>query len=272
MVEAGYTAVYDKDEVNFYDKTAKIQISEEAVLKGYRCPVSGLWRVALREQIEDEKVDTLILDSPCGTQSLNTLYEVPRTDKIRVWLKMIRESINNVYELPSTEQTIRYLHAAAGFPTKSTWLKAIRNGNYLTWPMINVKNVGKHFPESEETQQGHMRNQRQGVRSIKIKIKVEDEKQDQDKTLPKKHDIYIQVHNAKETVYTDQTGRLFPHVSSRGNKYQMILYHVDSNSIWVEPMKNRTEGEIIVSREHELERMREAGITPNHQILDNEAS
>ena len=91
MAEAGYTAVYDKDEVNFYDKTAKIQISEEAVLKGYRCPVSGLWRVALREQIEDEKVDTLILDSPCGTQSLNTLYEVPRTDKIRVWLKMIRE-------------------------------------------------------------------------------------------------------------------------------------------------------------------------------------
>ena len=30
-----------------------------------------------------------------------------------------------------------------------------------------VKNVHKYFPESEETQKGHMRNQWQGVRSTK---------------------------------------------------------------------------------------------------------
>jgi hypothetical protein len=35
------------------------------------------------------------------------------------------EYLNNVYELPSLEPTLCYLHAAAGFPPKSTWLKAI---------------------------------------------------------------------------------------------------------------------------------------------------
>ena len=54
---------------------------------------------------------------------------------------------------------------------QQAWLKAIWRGNYNTRPLINIKNVNKYFPESEETQQGHMRNQRQGVRSTKIRIK-----------------------------------------------------------------------------------------------------
>ena len=72
------------------------------------------------------------------------------------------EAINNIYDFNSIECTIRYLHAAAGFPIKYTWIKSILNGKYLTWPLITVTNVHKHFPESEETQKGHMQNQRQG--------------------------------------------------------------------------------------------------------------
>ena len=102
------------------------------------------------------------------------MYEIPTFKPIRDRLATSQprdpDSINNVYELPSMEQSIRYLHGAAGFPTKTTWLKAIRRGNYDTWPLINVTNVNKHFLESEETQQGHMRNQRQGVRSTKTKV------------------------------------------------------------------------------------------------------
>ena len=101
------------------------------------------------------------------------MYEIANTTITRQHITAIsllahrREYIHNVYELPSIEPTIRYLHAAAGFPVKATWLKAIRNGNYSTWPLINVKNVAKHFPESEETQFGHMQGQRQGVRSTR---------------------------------------------------------------------------------------------------------
>ena len=55
-----------------------------------------------------------------------------------------------------------------GLPIKATWIKSIRNGNYLTWPLITVKNINKHFSESEETKNGHMQNKRQGVRSTKV--------------------------------------------------------------------------------------------------------
>jgi len=72
-------------------------------------------------------------------------------------------------------------------------------------------------------------------------------------------------------MFTDQTGK-FPYLSSRGNRYQMILYHVDSNSIWVECTKNKTEGEMILARSRALIRMRACGIIPKRQVLDNEAS
>jgi hypothetical protein len=74
------------------------------------------------------------------------------------------EYVHNVYKLPSIEHTVRYLHTAVGHPTEDTWLKAIRKGNYNSWPLIDTKKVQKYFPESEETLFGYMRGQRQGVR------------------------------------------------------------------------------------------------------------
>ena len=275
FAEAGYTTVYDKNEVNFYNSNT-IKIDEEAVLRGYRCPRTGLWRVPLQPIITNENVDTLLLDSKCGTQSLNLTYSVTSTSQthehLKASIKRDANTIYNVYELPSIEQSIRYLHAAAGFPTKATWLKAIRRGNYNTWPLVNVKNVNKHFPESEETQQGHMRTQRQGVRSTKIKIKLEDEQNENDPPPPTKQNyIIVNTYDTHDTMFTDQTGK-FPHLSSRGNRYQMILYHRGSNSIWVEPTKNKTEGEMILARDRALTRMRACNILPKRQVLDNEAS
>eukprot|EP00804_Cyclotella_cryptica_P008452 CCRYP_003950-RA/>CCRYP_003950-RA protein AED:0.95 eAED:1.00 QI:0/-1/0/1/-1/1/1/0/146 len=65
---ADYTAVCDKHEVNFYD-SATINITERAVLTGYRCPRTGLWRIPLRPVTVNDNTDTLILDSKCGLQS-----------------------------------------------------------------------------------------------------------------------------------------------------------------------------------------------------------
>jgi hypothetical protein len=49
FADAGYTAIYDENKVNFYNtKTTKITVSaEEAVLKGLCCPPTNLWRVPL---------------------------------------------------------------------------------------------------------------------------------------------------------------------------------------------------------------------------------
>jgi hypothetical protein len=38
---------------------------------------------------------------------------------------------NSVYDLPSTKQAIKWMHAVCVYPVKSTWLKAIKGGNYM---------------------------------------------------------------------------------------------------------------------------------------------
>ncbi len=66
--------------------------------------------------------------------------------------------------------------------------------------------------------------------------------------------------------------RLFPAVLSLGNKYIMILHHVDSNSSWLETMRNQSGGKLILTCARALARMQCRGLIPKHQILDNQAS
>ena len=64
-VDADYIAIYDKSEVNYYDaKTTKITVSNDAVLKGWRCPKTKLWRVPLVTHPKNVNVNTLLLDHP----------------------------------------------------------------------------------------------------------------------------------------------------------------------------------------------------------------
>ena len=89
--------------------------------------------------------------------------------------------------------------------------------------------------------------------------------------IEKKRDVLIALYEPNARLFTDQAGHS-PQQSSRGNNYQMILNNIDSNSTWVEPMKNRTEGEMILARRRALARMKVQGIVPAHQVLDNEIS
>jgi hypothetical protein len=70
------------------------------------------------------------------------------------------------------------LHAAADFPTKDPWIKAIKHGNYATWPGITAQAINKHFPESIETQKGHMKKQHQNVTSKKQKLILDEPTED----------------------------------------------------------------------------------------------
>ncbi len=179
-----------------------------------------------------------------------------------------KERANNAYDLPSIKQTIRYLHAAAGFPVKDTWIKAIKARNFNTWPTITPKTVQCYFPESDETQKGHMKKQCQGVRSTRVQDKTEPHVP----ALPKMKVIFIKVHNATKTMHSDQTGH-FPATSSKGNKYIMVLEEVDRNFIDAEPMKDKSEGAMIKAYTTLWLRLTSSGtVKPTTHILDNEAS
>jgi hypothetical protein len=80
--------------------------------------------------------------------------------------------------------------------------------------------------------------QRQNARTKKIKnTKIIITEPDLDHGI-KTQFVYAATIDAGQ-IYTDQTGR-FPVVSSKGNKYIMILYDYDSNAILAQHIKYRT--------------------------------
>jgi hypothetical protein len=217
LADADYTTIFHPrgKGVTVHEKnTVRVQLLREPALQGW-WDANGLWRLSC----DDEK-------------------------------PMVRpssEAAANVYSLPSMPQSIRYLHAAAGFPTKDSWIKAINNGNYATWPGITVEAVNKHFPESVETQKGHMKKQRQNVRSTKQKV-IADEVSDAvelTQTITKQN-VLVKVINASETVFTDQMGR-FPVQSNRGNTSVMVYYDIDANYIDAEPIRSHADPQMIAA-------------------------
>jgi hypothetical protein len=217
---------------------------------------------------------------------------------------------NSVYDLPSTEQAIKWMHAVCGYPVKSTWVKAIKAGNFVGWPLLTVKNVTKYYPDTVETQKGHMNQTRKNVRSTKpagntskggrknksrtttsadavshVKAQkrgargtsVSDanlvfEEPNVSQLKGKKiRDVYTRVYDVRNTVFSDQTGQ-FPTRSQRGNKYIMVMVEIDSNAILVEPLKSRKDPELTRAYRAMMLRLKRAGIIPKKHVLDNEVS
>ena len=75
----------------------------------------------------------------------------------------------SAYDLPSVEALVKYFHAAAGYPMRSTWLTAIKAGNFKTWPGLTYNNARRYCPSAGEFIKGHMVQTRKNVRSTKIK-------------------------------------------------------------------------------------------------------
>eukprot|EP00804_Cyclotella_cryptica_P000929 CCRYP_001152-RA/>CCRYP_001152-RA protein AED:0.42 eAED:0.15 QI:0/-1/0/1/-1/1/1/0/229 len=120
FADAGYTACMTRQKSIFTTPTPFTSPNRQ--YSQGTAAHAGLWHVPYDQSSQTNK-DTLVLDSTCGLQSNNTRYKIPPTTKIQNYLNAFLEnekhSILNVYELPSIEQTIRYLHAAAGYPTKT---------------------------------------------------------------------------------------------------------------------------------------------------------
>jgi hypothetical protein len=171
-----------------------------------------------------------------------------------------------------------YLHAAAGFPVKETFLDAVRAGNYTTWPGLMTSLIIKHFPDSDEMQKEHMKGQRKGVRSTRAKpeydIKIKPGTEDPPPKLvkiKKMDDIFVKIYKLAEEIHTDQT-RAFPVTSQHGYQHIMVGIHTDANYIFCKLMKNRMEGEMITAYQKMVDRIEIAGLGLKHHRLDNESS
>jgi hypothetical protein len=94
------------------------------VLRGSRDPKSRLWRVDLKQKFEK--------------------HEIQR---------------NHAHDNNSQKVLINYLHAGCFSPVKSTWITAIKKGNFLSWPGLTEHAVEKYLSKSIATTKGHLNQQ-----------------------------------------------------------------------------------------------------------------
>jgi hypothetical protein len=168
FASANYIAIFDKDKINIYDaNNTKVTVSCSAILCGWQYKDTNLWHVPLLPTILNNNTDTVLCDRP-PTEFLPD--RPPPT-----------EAIHSVYELKTQPKFVCYNHAAAGFSTKPTWLKAIKNKQFVSWPDLMANAVDKHYPKSEKTHKGHGRKRCRGLWSIKIMLTSNDNNKD-DKT------------------------------------------------------------------------------------------
>ena len=187
----------------------------------------------------------------------------------------IGQQINFIIHKDQTKTDLaRYLHATAFSPSISTFIKAIRRGNFVTWPGIDNLNLPRLLGTPMATAKGHLDSERKNLQSTKNPI-IEDDNFP-DKINNETHEIFVIIGDIQQfaiktqKAYMDLTGR-FPYKSSRGNQYLVIVYDYDANAIVYAPIKTRQSKEIFTAFKKCEDKVKQA-ITPKLYILDNECA
>ena len=161
-----------------------------------------------------------------------------------------RLQANNFYEYNKKKDIFTYLHKAAYSPVKSTLIKAINAGLFTSWPDLTAELVETHLEKSPATTQGHFGQFRKNLGSTSKLKGLPNPTSPPTECTPRvmppasidenvrQNVVSMKLVEIKGKVYSNQTGR-FPTTSSKGNKYIMAMYNMDSNAILVEPLKKQ---------------------------------
>jgi hypothetical protein len=174
------------------------------------------------------------------------------------------QQCNSAYKTQSIPDLIKSLHATAFSSTKATWLNAIKQGFFHSWPGLTYAAANKHFPTSMDMHKGHMDQTRKNERSTKTRT---NENENENETLPtqnvKNEPTHLTFATIEDTgkIYTDQTGR-FLVTSSQGHKYILILYDYNSNAILAEPIKSRSGSDILRAYTKLFDYLQQRGFKP----------
>ena len=177
--------MFDDDCVAIFDKNEiNILKRKTPILKGHRNKTYGLW------------------DIPISRPVLHRAMEIITKENTKTEL-------------------IQYIHGCCFILTPRTLLKAIKNGNFLTWKGLNNKQLLKHLEPIIATALGHLYQERKNLQSTKnVKSEVEVEKDSNfypDAESVKTHEMCATIipFNIKRNGFSDITGN-FLHKSSRG--------------------------------------------------------
>ena len=101
-----------------------------------------------KKDINIIKGKTLILKG--HRNKIDVLWDIPISIPVRhLAMAIIAKDKTNI-------ELIQYLHGLCFSPTPRNFLKAINNGNFLTWPGLNNQQLLKHLSPSIATDPGYM--------------------------------------------------------------------------------------------------------------------
>ena len=250
VCDADCSALFTKHQLKVFDNKKKL------VLTGHRNQTDGLW---------DVPVSSSSLQSP----PIPAPMPSPTEPKALVVLRYNK----------SDSELAAYLHSTAGCPPKSTFIQAIKNGNFTSWPGLTTDLVTKHLLPSLATAKGHIRQEPKNLRSTKLQsptvplpVAIKIEPEDPIIQQPRTRECYLAIESKPAgTTYSDLCGK-YPIKSSRGNQYILVLYDYDTNSISTALTKSRHGYEIRDATIKMLNKLKGSGNPPQLHVLDNEAS
>jgi hypothetical protein len=212
-------------------------------------------------------------------------HQIKQTEPIQPInpVRQPKPTAHSAYHQQTLPKLTAYLHACVGSLPPTTWIKAIANDWFSSWPGLTTTAVRKHLPKSPMTVMGHMHRIRKGIRpSAKVQIEqlMQEESEHEPTLAPprgnidRKHFVgvnAVKFEDLKGIISTDLPGR-FPITSARGHAYIFVMYDFDSNSILAVPIKNRRKQSLIQGYKDCLIDLTRAGIKPILHRLDNEIS
>jgi hypothetical protein len=65
FADANYITIFDKEAVNIYDANdTTITVMRGVILHGFKCPMTGVWRIPLVDLVRNNNMDTVIVNCP----------------------------------------------------------------------------------------------------------------------------------------------------------------------------------------------------------------
>ena len=170
---------------------------------------------------------------------------------------------NNAFSMATKLDLAMYYHRAAFSPVLTTFITAIKNGDFSTWTGLTAELISKHLPKSLATSKCHDKLAIKNIRSNRPQDPTPDLPVTRTKT------IHITVLEPSDLLATDITGH-FPTISSGGYNHIIVCYIYDTNGIIVRLMKKRSVTEHIRVYQEIFDYLEKLGTHPDVHKMDNE--
>jgi len=243
LCDVGCTATFHKTHV-------VVDFQGNTILQGQRCPHTNLWTVDIQQPLT-------------------------AADPGKTPAQMHPQIACNV-TLPSTAATLVKFQLTCLFsPVLTTVGHALAASIMPAFPGLTLKALHKHGSPSIHTQKGHMDQTRANQASTSNIEELEHffpKMLNENKT---EHYCFAAITTAPtktgsaNVTFSDQTGK-FPFKSQSGNQHLFVFYHYNSNYIHLEPMKNKSQAELLKVYSKTLKMFISAGTKSTLHILDHE--